>query len=48
VEDNGLTLGSMNNIRMVGVSPEIHSYILYSIDPFWLNDVTGCRTCEST
>jgi hypothetical protein len=23
-------------------------YILYSIDPFWLNDAIGCRTCQNT
>jgi hypothetical protein len=26
----------------------INSYILYPIDLFWLNDATGCRTCQST
>jgi hypothetical protein len=26
----------------------IQSYIIYPIDPFWLNDATGCRTYQST
>jgi hypothetical protein len=26
----------------------IRSYILYPIDPFWLNDAIGYRMCQST
>jgi hypothetical protein len=25
-----------------------HSYILYPVDHFWLNDAIGCRRCHST